>query len=95
MKALVISTLTNQFFLMFLAIATGLLIGKIKIKSFSLGVSGGIFTGIIIGYIATNWAHHAQEGTAGYSNATRILSTGVVAQAFFTFSCCCFWYQSD
>lgn len=85
MKALVISTLTNQFFLMFLAIATGLLIGKIKIKSFSLGVSGGIFTGIIIGYIATNWAHHAQEGTAGYSNATRILSTGVVAQAFFTF----------
>ena len=85
MKALVISTLTNQFFLMFLAIATGLLIGKIKIKSFSLGVSGGIFTGIIIGYIATNWAHHAQDGTAGYSNATRILSTGVVAQAFFTF----------
>mgnify|MGYP005804923735 FL=1 len=85
MKALVISTLTNQFILMFLAIATGLLIGKIKIKSFSLGVSGGIFTGIIIGYIATNWAHHAQEGTAGYSNATRILSTGVVAQAFFTF----------
>ena len=85
MKALVISTLTNQFFLMFLAIATGLLIGKIKIKSFSLGVSGGIFTGIIIGYIATNWAHHAQEGTAGYSNATRILSTVVVAQAFFTF----------
>ena len=41
---------TNQFFLMFLAIAAGLMIGKVKIKSFSLGVSGGIFTGIIIGY---------------------------------------------
>ena len=36
------SILTNQFFLMFLSIATGLLIGRIKIKSFSLGVSGGI-----------------------------------------------------
>ena len=47
MMKLVVSTLTNQFFLMFLAIATGLLIGKIKIKSFSLGVSGGIFSGII------------------------------------------------
>lgn len=76
---------TNQFFLMFLAIATGLLIGKIKIKSFSLGVSGGIFTGIIIGYFVTKWAHTAQEGAVGYANAKRILSTGVVAQAFFTF----------
>jgi len=41
--------LTNQFFLMFLAIATGLLLGKIKIKDFSLGISGGIFTGIVRG----------------------------------------------
>ncbi|MBT9775188.1 hypothetical protein GPL15_01535 [Clostridium sp. MCC353] len=76
---------TNQFFLMFLAIATGLMIGKIKIKSFSLGVSGGIFTGILIGYFVTKWAHTAQEGGIGYANAKRILSTGVVAQAFFTF----------
>lgn len=79
------STLTNQFFLMFLAIATGLLIGKIKIKSFSLGVSGGIFTGIVIGYFVTKWAHTVQEGGIGYTDAKRILSTGVVAQAFFTF----------
>ena len=85
MMKFIISTATNQFFLMFLAIATGLMIGKIKIKSFSLGVSGGIFTGIIIGYIATNWAHGVAEGAVGYSAAKRILSTGVVAQAFFTF----------
>ena len=76
---------TNQFFLMFLAIAAGLMIGKVKIKSFSLGVSGGIFTGIIIGYFVTRWAHTAEEGGIGYANAKRILSTGVVAQAFFTF----------
>lgn len=85
MMKLVISTLTNQFFLMFLAIATGLLIGKIKIKSFSLGVSGSIFTGIIIGFIATKWAHGVQEGFVGFSDAKRILSSGVVAQVFFTF----------
>lgn len=70
---------------MFLAIATGLLIGKIKIKSFSLGVSGGIFTGIVIGYFVTKWAHTVKEGALGYSDAKRILSTGVVAQVFFTF----------
>ena len=85
MSAMVNSVLTNQFFLMFLAIATGLLIGKIKIGSFSLGVSGGIFTGIVIGYFVTKWAHTVEEGQAYYSTAKRILSTGVVAQAFFTF----------
>lgn len=36
MLGFVNTILTNQFFLMFLAIATGLLIGKIKIKSFHL-----------------------------------------------------------
>lgn len=77
--------LTNQFFLMFLAIATGLLLGKIKIKNFSLGISGGIFTGIVIGYIATAWASGVAEGELGYSNAKRILSQGVVSQPFFTF----------
>ena len=85
MSAMINSVLTNQFFLMFLAIATGLLIGKIKIGSFSLGVSGGIFTGIVIGYFVTKWAHTVEEGQKYYSTAKRILSTGVVAQAFFTF----------
>lgn len=79
------SILTNQFFLMFLAITIGLMIGKIKIKSFSLGVSGGIFSGIALGYFVTKWAHSVEEGGMGYANAKRILSTGVVAQAFFTF----------
>ena len=77
--------LTNQFFLMFLAIATGLLLGKIKIKNFSLGISGGIFTGIVIGYFVTAWAHDVAEGGAGYTDAKRILSQGVVSQPFFTF----------
>lgn len=81
----IITVGTNQFFLMFLAIAVGLLIGKIKIKNFSLGVSGGIFSGIIIGYFLTKWAKTVQEGAVGYSNAKSILSTGVVSNIFFTF----------
>ena len=59
-----ITVFTNQFFLMFLTIAFGLMIGKIKIGNFSLGVSGGIFSGIIIGYFVTRWAQGVQEGEA-------------------------------
>lgn len=81
----VISILTNQFFLLFFTIATGLLIGKIKIKNFSLGVSGGIFTGIGIGYIVTEFARNVKEGEAGFQAGEKILKTGVVSSAFFTF----------
>ena len=87
MSAMINSVLTNQFFLMFLAIATGLLIGKIKIGSFSLGVSGGIFTGIVIGYFVTKWAHTVEEGQKYYSTAKRILSTGFLYFLSAAFSC--------
>lgn len=83
--ATLISVLTNQFFLIFLAIALGLLLGKIKIGNFSLGVSGGIFSGIVLGYIAQAWAKGVQEGELGYSSATSVLKTGVVSNLFFTF----------
>ena len=81
----IINILTNQFLLLFLTIATGLLLGKIKIKNFSLGVSGGIFTGIVIGWLVMNFANQAREGGTGYSSAARILKSGIVAPAFFTF----------
>lgn len=67
--ATLISVLTNQFFLIFLAIALGLLLGKVKIGNFSLGVSGGIFSGIVLGYIAQAWAKGVQEGELGYASA--------------------------
>ena len=83
--ATLISVLTNQFFLIFLAIALGLLLGKVKIGNFSLGVSGGIFSGIVLGYIAQAWAKGVQEGELGYASATSVLKTGVVSNLFFVF----------
>lgn len=83
--ATLISVLTNQFFLIFLAIALGLLLGKVKIGNFSLGVSGGIFSGIVLGYIAQAWAKGVQEGELGYASAASVLKTGVVSNLFFTF----------
>ena len=80
-----ITVFTNQFFLMFLTITFGLMIGKIKIGNFSLGVSGGIFSGIIIGYFVTRWAQGVQEGEAAYQTAAGILKNGVVANIFFIF----------
>ena len=80
-----ITVFTNQFFLMFLTIAFGLMIGKIKIGNFSLGVSGGIFSGIIIGYFVTRWAQGVQEGEAAYQTAAGILKNGVVVNIFFIF----------
>lgn len=83
--ATLISVVTNQFFMIFLAIALGLLIGKIKIGNFSLGVSGGIFSGILIGYLAYSWASGVQQGELGYSSAAAVLKNGVVSNLFFTF----------
>lgn len=71
--------------MIFLAIALGLLIGKIKIGNFSLGVSGGIFSGILIGYLAYSWASGVQQGELGYSSAAAVLKNGVVSNLFFTF----------
>lgn len=81
----VINVLTGQYFLLFVTIATGLLLGKVKIGNFSLGVSGGIFTGIVIGWGVMHFAHTTPEGAVGYSSAVRLLKNGVVNSAFFTF----------
>ena len=89
-----ITIFTNQFFLMFLTITFGLMIGKIKIGNFSLGVSGGIFSGIIIGYFVTRWAQGVQEGEAAYQTAAGILKNGVVANIFFIFFLLLFWLSS-
>lgn len=80
-----INILTNQFFLLFLTVATGLWVGKIKLGNFSLGVSGGIFTGIVIGYAVMRFAHASTEGQPGYDSAARILKAGLIQSSFFMF----------
>ena len=46
----VVSFLTNQFVLMSLTVVLGMLVGRLKIGEFSLGTSGTLFVGIIIGW---------------------------------------------
>lgn len=76
--------ITNPFILMFLAVSTGLLFGKIKFGKFNFGVSGTLFTGIIIGWLITKYANGFSENIAGYDAAQGMLSVGIIPKNFFS-----------
>ena len=82
------NTFFNQYFLLFFAAALGALLGRVKIKGFTLGSTGGIFTGIVIGWAITEIAKKVPEESAAYStatlgNASTILSEGVIPSSSF------------
>lgn len=79
------SMITDQFFLIFITVASGLLLGRLRIKNFCLEVSGGIFTGIFFGWLAVHLSKNAQPGAPYYQEAQRVLESGVVSDAFFNF----------
>lgn len=82
---LILSLLCNQYFLVFITVATGLLLGRVRIKSFCLEVSGGIFTGIFFGWLVIHLAKGIGQGEEGYELAQKILENGVVSSDFFNF----------
>jgi len=94
MKFDLIAFLTNPFVPMFLAVVTGLLVGRIKIGKFSFGQSGALFTGIIIGWLFYSKycipfmvdPHNVKKGLiAGAPKyAETYLASGVVPTSFFT-----------
>lgn len=89
MKLYLINVFTNTYFLLFVTAALGAAIGKIKIKSFSLGSTGGIFSGIFIGWLVItvckkNLEHMTPED-AGYSTLSGIANGGTISQAFMMF----------
>lgn len=54
MKSYLISLFISQkFLLLFITAALGCALGKVKIKHFSLGSTGGIFVGIAVGWLTT------------------------------------------
>ncbi len=82
-----IGFITDPFVLMFLAISSGLAIGKVQIGRFNLGTSGGMFTGLLIGWYAyKNFAlpYKGMENAPKY--AALMLEKGVVSKDFFTFT---------
>lgn len=95
MKFNIIDFLTNPFVPMFVATITGLLLGKVKIGKFCLGQSGGLFTGIFIGWAlyskyATPFIDPNDPNHGPFKNAPKYAVTyiknGVVSNEFFTFT---------
>ena len=73
-----LNTALNPFILMFVAIITGLLFGKIKFGKFSFGSSGALFSGLAIGWAAYRIAekiYAGQDGAAaGMKAAAQIMN---------------------
>ncbi len=83
MKFDLVEYLLSPYILMFISVFTGLLFGKIKFGKFSFGSSGALFTGLVIGWWATDYAQKFAEGDSGFKAAEAMLKAGVVQKEFF------------
>lgn len=72
--------LFNSFVLMFVAVFTGMLFGKIKFGKFNFGVSGTLFTGLIIGWWVYGKGKFIVENQDAASNAAKAASKMIKAQ---------------
>ncbi len=89
MKFDFIGILTDPFVLMFVAVATGLLFGKVKFGKFSFGTSGTLFTGLLVGwgiYTLGNKILENGPSTEGYEAVTTMLDNGIIHTYFFNAS---------
>ncbi|WP_432404921.1 hypothetical protein [Wukongibacter sp. M2B1] len=75
-----VAWILNPFILMFLAVFTGMLFGKIKFGKFNFGVSGTLFSGLVIGWWALKYAKGLGENTA----AASLMKVGVIPKDFFS-----------
>ncbi|MFZ5353245.1 MAG: hypothetical protein ACOZCL_11065 [Bacillota bacterium] len=79
--------ITNPFVLIFTAIAAGAIIGKIRLGRFELGASGGLFTGLVLGwFVYSKYAlpYINAEDTPVF--AANILKEGMVPKSIFDFA---------
>ncbi len=84
MKFAFAAWLMNPFILMFVAVATGLIFGKIRFGKFNFGISGALFTGLVIGWGIMQYANSFAEGSKYYATAQKLIKTGVIDKGFFS-----------
>jgi putative transport protein len=78
-----IKWLMNPFVLMFIAVFTGMLFGRVKFGKFSFGVSGTLFTGLVIGWGVVKFANGFGEGHDYYKTAQSFIGKGIIPKDFF------------
>jgi putative transport protein len=69
----------NPFVLMFITILSGMLFGKLQFGKFSFGISGCLFTGLIVGWGVLKYA----KTLDGNKYATDMIMSGVIPKNFF------------
>ncbi|RKX80721.1 MAG: hypothetical protein DRP57_12695 [Spirochaetes bacterium] len=79
--------MTNQFVLMSLTVVLGLMLGKLKIGRFSLGTSGSLFVGLVIGwFVFKTFALPYKTLSNPPEFASKIISRQVISKDFFLFT---------
>lgn len=78
-----IAWLTNPFILMFTSVFLGLMFGKIKFGKFNFGISGALFSGLLIGWVVHIYGSKIVEGQKGYESAQNMLNVGIIPEDFF------------
>ncbi len=73
----------NPFVLMFITVITGMLFGKVKIGKFNFGVSGTLFTGLVIGWLVVKYTNSISEGSEFYEHTQKFLAQGLIPKSFF------------
>ncbi|MDR1953669.1 MAG: hypothetical protein LBQ21_04230, partial [Clostridiales Family XIII bacterium] len=76
----------NPFVLMFVTVVVGILFGKIKFGKFNFGISGALFVGLLVGWLAYTLGNSIVaegEGADGFAAATKMLDNGIISSSFF------------
>ncbi len=84
MKFDLVKWILSPYVLMFVSILTGLLFGKIKFGKFNFGLSGTLFTGLLIGWFADVYAKGIPESAGkAYTVAQGSIKASVIPKPFF------------
>ncbi|WP_129595718.1 hypothetical protein [Anaerophilus nitritogenes] len=84
MKFDAVAWIMSPYILMFIAVVTGLLFGKIKFGKFNFGISGALFTGLVIGWGVLKYANEFTPLDQHFNTAQKLIETGVISKNFFT-----------
>ncbi len=78
-----VAWITNPFILMFVAVFSGMLFGRIKFGKFNFGVSGTLFTGLVLGWWIYKYGKGIPEASTGFKAAQKMIASNVIPKDFF------------
>lgn len=70
---------TNPYALIFLTLSSGMLLGKVRIGKFKLGISGSLFSGLVIGWGVLKYLRGISPGEEGFSKAIKIINGALIS----------------